>query len=131
MFVFSMYLSDACYNIPMLHFITTYVLIPSAEAQSIGAVMARVNRFVINPIISLMFVVAFVVFVWGLFNFFKAKSEGGANDSLAKGKSHIINGIIGMVIMVSVFGIMQLLINSLGVKGIDPNSSSIGNLSGE
>ena len=114
----------------MLVFITTYILIPQAEAQSIGTLMARVNRFVFNPLISLMFVVAFVLFVYGLFNFFKAKQDGGADGSLEKGKQHMLWGIIGMFIMVSVFGIMQLLINSLGVKGIEPNSSNIGTLSG-
>jgi hypothetical protein len=116
----------------MLDFITTYILIPTAHAQtaSIGVLMARINRFVINPVISVLFVVAFVVFVWGLFEFFKAKSSGGGDDGIEKGKRHIVWGIIGMVIMVSVFGIMQLLINSLGVRGINPNSPNIGNLSG-
>lgn len=111
----------------MLDFITTYILIPQAEAQSIGLLMSRVNRFVLNPIISIMFVVAFVLFVFGLFSFFQAKREGG-DESIQKGKRHMVWGIIGMFIMVSVFGIMQLLINSLGVEGVEPNSSQIGNL---
>lgn len=116
----------------MLDIITTYILIPVANAQatSVGTLMARINRFLINPLITLMFIVAFVVFVWGLFNFFQAKSGGGDEDGIQRGKRHALYGIIGMVIMVSVFGIMQLIINSLGVQGIDPNSPELGDLSG-
>ncbi len=116
----------------MLDFITTYVLVPVANAQtvSIGVLMARINRFLINPLITLMFIIAFVVFVWGLFNFFQAKGGGGSEDGIERGKRHALWGIIGMTIMVSVFGIMQLIITSLGVQGIDPSSANIGNLSG-
>lgn len=115
-----------------MEFIATYILVPTAHAQalSIGTLMARINRFVINPLITLLFIVAFVLFVWGLFNFFQSKG-GGSDEGIQKGKRHMTWGIVGMVVMVSVFGLMQLLINSLGVKGVDPNSSSIGDLSSE
>ena len=113
----------------MLDFIATYILIPHAEAATnIGTLMAKVNRFVLNPLITLMFVVAFVVFIWGLFVFFQAKGGNGSDEDLETGKRHALWGIIGMVIMISVFGIMQFLISSLGVRGINPESSEIGNL---
>jgi Na+/serine symporter len=114
-------------------FIQNYIAVPYAYAQpgNIGELMARVNEYVLNPIITLMFIVAFVIFVWGLFSFFQAKGGSGSDEDIQKGKRHIFWGIIGMVIMTSVFGIMQLLINSLGVQGIQPNSSDIGDLSVE
>lgn len=117
----------------LTYFVQHYVLVPEAHAQqgsSVAELMGRVNEFIINPAITLLFVIAFVVFVWGLFGFFSSKSGGGnSEDGIQRGKRHILWGIIGMVIMTSVFGIMQLLINSLGVQGIDPNSSEIGDLS--
>jgi heme/copper-type cytochrome/quinol oxidase subunit 2 len=117
----------------MLDFLATYILVPTAHAQalSVASLMGRINEFIINPLITLLFIIAFVMFVWGLFNFFRAKSGGGdSEDGVERGKRHIVWGIIGMVIMVSVFGIMQLLITSLGVQGVDPNSPEIGDLSG-
>lgn len=116
------------------NFISQYILVPEAFAQtlSVASLMANINKYLINPLITLMFIVAFVLFVWGLFNFFRAKSGGGdSEDGLERGKRHILWGIVGMVIMVSVFGIMQLIINTLGVKGVDPSSTDIGDLSTE
>jgi len=79
-----------------------------------------------------MFVVAFVLFVWGLFSFFREKSGGGDSEGgLEQGKRHMVWGIIGMVIMVSVFGIMRLIVDSLGVNGVTPNSTDVGDLSTE
>ncbi len=113
----------------MIDFINTYILIPTAEAATVGALMAKINKVIINPLITLMFIVAFVMFIWGLFSFFQAKGGGGSDEDIQTGKRHAMWGIIGMTIMVSVFGLMQFLINSLGVRGLDPNSSEIGNLS--
>lgn len=117
----------------MIEYFTTYILVPIAHAQdsSVGSLMAKINEFVINPAITLLFIIAFVLFVFGLFNFFRAKGGDSSDEDIARGKRHMLWGIIGMVIMVSVFGIMQLLINSLGVQGIDPNSPNIGDLSVE
>ena len=117
----------------MLEFLLTYLLVPTAHAQSlsVAGLMARINEYIINPAITLLFIIAFVMFVWGLFNFFRAKGGGGEQDGVEQGKRHILWGIIGMVIMVSVFGIMQLLITSLGVRGVDPNSPEIGDLSSQ
>ena len=116
------------------NFIAQYILIPEAYAQtmSVAILMARINRYLVNPLITLMFVVAFALFVFGLFNFFRAQSGSGqSEEALEKGKRHILWGIIGMVIMVSVFGIMQLIINTLDVKGVTPGSTNVGNLSGD
>ncbi len=116
----------------MYDFIATYVFVPVAEAAgnaNVGILMAKINKVIINPLITLMFVIAFIVFVWGLFSFFQAKSGSGSDGGIEQGKQHVIWGIIGMVVMVSVFGIMQFLINSLGIRGVDTNSAEIGNLS--
>lgn len=114
------------------NFIYQYILIPEAYAQtlSVATLMARVNRYLVNPLITLMFIVAFLLFVWGLFTFFRAKS-GDSEEGIEKGKRHIVWGIVGMVIMVSVFGIMQLIINTLGVKGVNPSSTNVGDLSAQ
>lgn len=113
------------------NFIAQYILIPEVYAQTltVGSLMAKINKFLINPLITLMFIVAFVLFVWGLFVFFQAKGGGGDEEGIEKGKRHIMWGIIGMVIMVSVFGIMQLIITTLGVKGVTPSSTDVGDLS--
>ena len=94
-----------------------YILIPVAHASepsNVTELMARINKQVINPLILVLFALAFVQFTIGLFKFFQAKN-GKGEDSLEDGKRHMLWGVIGMAIMVSVFGIMGLITGTLGI----------------
>jgi hypothetical protein len=67
---------------------------------------------IINPIIQVAFSVATVVFVYGVFEFIR----GADNPEVRKqGQQHMLWGLVGLAIMVSVFTIMRILINTLGV----------------
>lgn len=105
----------------MKDFILTYILIPQAEARStVGVVLGRINENVINPGIRLLFVLAFVFFILGLYKFLGNKED---QNELEEGKNHMKWGVIGMAIMVSVFGIMNFITNTLGVGTVDPGQS--------
>ncbi len=104
----------------MMNVIYEYILIPVAHADTdaLTHFLAKVNRQIINPLILVLFALAFVQFFWGLFVFFKAKQE---EKDLTQGKQSILWGIIGMVIMVSVFGIIQLMLGTIGVGDVTGN----------
>ncbi len=69
------------------------------------------NQEVLFPIIALLSAIALLVFVYGsvvyIFN-------GGNETAREKGKSHIMYGIIGLLIMVSAWGILSLVAGSIG-----------------
>lgn len=76
-----------------------------------------IDRFItliINPTILLIFTAGFLLFLWGLVVFIFNLGEGGENS---EGKQHMLWGLVGMLVMVSVFGIIALLNNTfhLGV----------------
>ena len=75
----------------------------SATLELIG----KINELIINPLIMLMFAVALVVFLWGLAQFLLNEGDSAGRETA---KKKIIWGIIGIVIMVSVFGILNLLL---------------------
>ncbi len=79
-----------------------------ADAVSI---ISAVNKEIINPIISLLFAVALLIFLYGLFEFLH-KSDN--EEVRTKGQQHMLWGIIGMAIMFSAIGIMHLIINTIG-----------------
>jgi len=110
-----------------LEFVSTYILIPQADAASpeLLALLGRINEQVINPLIVLLFSVGLIMFVYGLFNFFGNRDDA---EALEKGKRHMVWGIIGMAIMVSVFGIMNFITGTLGISDVSPSSS--GDVSG-
>ncbi len=95
----------------MLSFLS--LLKPSiVEASAIGNIMLRVNKYLINPAILLLFSIATVFFVVGILEYLAQKDNA---DATKKGKDHMVWGLIGMFIMVAVFGIMRVIINTLGV----------------
>ncbi len=71
---------------------------------------------IVNPIIQVLFAVALVMFVYGIFEFVR-----GADDPTArtKGQEHMKYGLIGLFIMISVFTIIKILLNTLGITGAD------------
>lgn len=78
--------------------------------------VARVNDAIINPLLALIFAAALLYFLWGGFVFItSAESDTGRET----GRSHMLWGVIGMVIMVSVFTILRLFLSTFGVTNAD------------
>jgi hypothetical protein len=75
------------------------------------AFLGKVYTVVLQPIIFLLFGVAFLIFIWGLVKFIKDKDT---DEGRATGWRNIFYGILGMVIMVSVFGIITIIAGTIG-----------------
>lgn len=62
-------------------------------------------------IVPVVFAIAFIVFLWGVFTYFIA---GGANEEKRQeGAKFVFSAIIGFVIMVSIWGLVNLAGNLL------------------
>jgi hypothetical protein len=92
-----------------------FQIIPTAEASA-ATLMASINRVIINPLIIFLFALAVVYFLYGVIRYFLSPD----NEEVRKtSKSQMIWGIIGMFIMISVFGIMRLITNTIGVPSLN------------
>lgn len=83
------------------------------------------GRFVavlIKPAILLVFTAGFFMFIWGLVEFLYKLGQGGEHK---EGKDHMLWGVIGMLIMVSVYGILNLLDNTFNLNSTNPNLTGI------
>ena len=76
------------------------------------SLMNNINEFILQPLIWLMVVVAFLVFLWGIFQFIIHSDN---DEKRKEGSKHMLWGIVGMVIMVSAYGIVAILKGTLGV----------------
>lgn len=81
--------------------------------MDISAVLLRINRFVLNPFIYLLFLIATVTFVWGLIVFI---SNADSDEARSVGKKHMVWGIVGMVIMMSAYAILAIVTGAFGVS---------------
>lgn len=91
-----------------------FEFIPVAEA-GLETLMKSINRVVINPIIYFLFALAMVYFLYGVAQYLLNPEN---EDVRKTSKSHMFYGVIGLFVMVAVFGIMQIILNTLGVQNI-------------
>jgi len=84
----------------------------AAQSSSLGALIDGIKVNIINPIIGILFAFALVMFLWGV-----AKYLFNAEDETARsqGKNHMIWGLVGMFIMVSVMGIIDIAMSIFGM----------------
>lgn len=81
--------------------------------------MDQLNKFldaiiteIVNPLILLLMGLAAVFFLWGVVQMIM---NSGSPEAQEQGKKHMMYGIIGLVIMVGVFGILNILLNTFGI----------------
>ena len=106
--------------VPFLAFAQT----SPAAFGGVGTAIANFTTFLNERIVPFIFAIAFIVFLWGMFTTFII---GGSNEEKQKeGKQLMLWAIIGFVIMVSLWGIVNIFANGLGFQG--QNIQAIPNL---
>jgi uncharacterized membrane protein YidH (DUF202 family) len=65
---------------------------------------------IVNPIITLMIGVAVVFFLWGVFDFVHNAESA---DKRKTGGIHMLWGAVGLFIMVTAYGILNLILGTI------------------
>ena len=89
---------------------------------SVDSFVSNINRLIINPLIILLFGLAVVYFLYGIFEFISNQEN---EEKKTTGKNHMIWGIIGIVIMMGVFTILNIIMRTFNIKGINPEEGTV------
>ena len=73
-------------------------------------IIKKVNDAILTPIIVLLFALAVAYFLFGLMKFILNQDS---EEDQAAGKQHMLWGVVGLAIMVSVWGILNLISESV------------------
>ena len=90
--------------------------------QTFDGILSRIYYYIINPAILLLFTVATVVFIWGVLKYIK---NAGDKAKRKEGQDHMLWGVIGLTIMVGVYGIINLLTGFFGINGVTVSPTKI------
>tara|TARA_B100000745_G_C20101681_1_gene376866 strand:+ start:487 stop:777 length:291 start_codon:yes stop_codon:yes gene_type:complete len=82
-----------------------------------------ISDAILYPLIVLMLVVAVIIFLYGGLEYVLGAGNDAARE---KGQKHLLWGIIGLVIMVSAYGILRIAGNIVGVDVPDPVETGSG-----
>ena len=94
----------------------------ATNGESLNQFISNVNDMIIKPLILFLFALAVLFFVYGVVEFlFNQEDE----KKKTEGKSHMMYGILGIVIMMSAFTLMNMLMNTFAIKGINVNTGKI------
>ena len=71
-----------------------------------------ITRTVINWVVPIVVTLGVIYFIWAVIQYVTVKDE----EERAKSKSHMIYGIIGLFVVVSIWGLIQFLGTTLGIS---------------
>jgi len=82
--------------------------------MSLEQLRSHIWSEILAPLITLLLAAATIVFIWGLVEFI---ANSGNEEARSKGKTHMIWGVFGLFLMLSVWGIVQIFCNFFGTCG--------------
>ncbi len=83
-----------------------------AGNATLDTFLGKIQTEILNPLITLMALAAFAIFVWGVVEYIRNAAN---EEKRAQGTQHIVWGIIGLVIMFGAFAIVAVMNNIIGV----------------
>ncbi|MBI2023397.1 hypothetical protein HYT01_02415 [Candidatus Giovannonibacteria bacterium] len=71
-------------------------------------------KAILNQVIPILMILATVIFLWGIITYITA---GGDEEKIKSGRRFIVFGLVGLFLMVSVWGIVGVLMNTFDLNG--------------
>jgi len=102
-------------------FVAPMMALAQSKVNSIWDLFSLVNR-VLNTLVPLFIALAVVFFIWQVFMY----AVAGDEEKKKASKVNIIYGIVGIFVMVSIWGLVNILQGTFGTAGVAPGN--VGNL---
>ena len=93
------------------------VVLAQIQGNNVQSVIVDVEDFITTYVIPLIIGLAVLWFIWGVFSFIRA---AGDEEGRKKGRDMMIWGIVGIAVMISVWGLVNLLSNSVRLNNAPP-----------
>jgi uncharacterized membrane protein YidH (DUF202 family) len=93
-----------------------------AMSTTLNGFITNVDNTIINPLILLLFALAVVYFLYGILEFLMNQEN---EEKKTAGKSHMLWGIIGIVIMLGVWSILGMILSTFNISGINPQQGTV------
>lgn len=82
-----------------------------SHTEAAQGLLANIERVILFPLMTLLMALALLVFLYGGYEFVLG---AGDDEKRRKGKSHMLWGIIGFLVMISAYAILRIAANTFG-----------------
>jgi len=106
--------SALVFAVPMLAFaqdIGTFIGCQAQREGTIEGILCKVGQ-ILNLAIPIVITLGILYFIWGIISFVIANDE----EAKKRGRDRIIYGVIGLAVIVAVWGLVYLLLDTFGIK---------------
>jgi len=86
-------------------------LVSLAAVNNLSDAGSFIINIINNVLVPVLFAVAFIVFLWGAFNTFILGAQ--SEEVKDKGKNQMLWGLIGFFVMVSIWGLVNILTGTI------------------
>jgi len=98
--------------IPVALMVTPFLALAQRVQDVIGTIMS-----ILDIVVPLLIAIAVVIFLYGVVKYITA---GGAEEKRAEARNVMIYGIVGLFVMVAVWGLVNILISTFGLQTTVP-----------
>lgn len=88
---------------------------PNIAYADLDSFISNVNTQIVNPAIKLLFAVAILYFLYGVFRLF---SNADNEEVKTEAKNTMLWGVIGLVIMIGVWGILNFILATFNINDV-------------
>jgi uncharacterized membrane protein YidH (DUF202 family) len=78
-------------------------------------ILSKIKSEILNPLILLLFALAVGYFLFGVMKFIQNQDN---EEAQTQGKQHMVWGIVGIFLMIAVYGILGFITTTLGVPKV-------------
>mgnify|MGYP003423815579 CR=1 FL=1 len=90
------------------------------DLDSIANIFNWASCTLVTAIVPFLLSLAVAAFVWGIIQYYLNPDN---EEKRKKGKSFIIGGLIALFVMISMWGLVQVLTDTFGIKTLIPQLS--------
>ena len=87
----------------------------TAQSGTLEAILCEISN-ILNTVIPVIIVLGVVYFVWGVVSYVIASEE----EAKTAGRNRMIYGIIGLVVIVSMWGLVAIVTKTFGLNSQGP-----------
>jgi uncharacterized membrane protein YfcA len=97
----------------ILTFALVAVFAPSVTfAAATAFTILGIAQSILNVVIPVLITIAVIIFIWGVVSYIMAKED----DQKTKARQKILNGLIGLFVIVAFWGILNVVSRTFGVS---------------
>lgn len=97
-------------------FVISALFLPmiAAAQTTIGDILTKIKAL-LDQIIPILMVLATIVFLYGIITYI---TSGGDEEKKADAKWYMIWGLIGLFVMIAIWGLVKVLFTTFGIQNI-------------